>query len=116
MLTRLLRLTTFCVICLSCVACAESDFRLASDSRLPRWFSLPQNLKRSDVTVRITYYVPGGPSIRLIGPDGRVIQSVRGTDRWDPDSERAPAGRYPIYSFIRVGEIEEIIEHRSPGD
>jgi hypothetical protein len=104
------------LLSVACVSCAESDFHLASDSRLPRWFSLRTGLKRSDVTVRITYYVPGGPRVQLIGPAGNVVASVRGTDRWDPDSERrATRGGYPTYSFIKVGDVEEIIEHRSPG-
>ena len=116
MLIRSARQIFVLLLCAVCVACAESDFRLASDSRLPRWFSLPAGLKRSDVTVRITYYIPGGPRIQLIGPGGSVIASVRGTDRWDPDSERrATRGEYPTYSFIKVGEVEEVIEHRSPG-
>jgi hypothetical protein len=100
--------------CLSCTSCIESDFRLASDSRLPRWFSLPANLKRSDVTVRITYYTSGS-RIQLIGPSGAVIASVTGTDRLSPETERHP-GRYPSYSLIKVANIEEILEQRSPGD
>ena len=101
--------------CSLCTSCVESDFRLASDSRLPRWFSLPTNLKRSDVTVRITYYTPGGPRIQLIGPRGGVIASVTGTERWSPETERRGFSKYPTYSFIKVGDIEEVIEHRSPG-
>ena len=117
MVRRVARQIFVLLLCIACVSCAESDFHLASDSRLPRWFSLPAGLKRSDVTVRITYYYPGGPRIQLIGPAGNVIASVRGTDRWDPDSERrATRHEYPSYSFIKVGDVEEIIEHRSPGD
>jgi hypothetical protein len=116
MVSRVARQIFVVLLCVACVGCAESDFHLASDSRLPRWFTLPAGLKRSDVSVRITYYVPGGPRIQLVGPAGHVITSVRGTDRSDPDSERrATSGVYPVYSFIRVGEVEEIIEHRSPG-
>jgi hypothetical protein len=101
--------------CSLCTSCVESDFRLSSDSRLPRWFSLPVNFKRSDVTVRITYYTSSGPRIQLIGPRGNVMASVSGTDRRSLETERRSPGEFPSYSFIKVGEIEEVIEHRSPG-
>jgi hypothetical protein len=35
----------------------ESRFELAPDSRLPNWFTLPENLSRADVTVRMSYYI-----------------------------------------------------------
>jgi hypothetical protein len=35
----------------------ESRFELAPDSRLPKWFILPKNLSRADVTVRMSYYI-----------------------------------------------------------
>ena len=41
-------------ICLSCFAisgCVDSVNYLASDSRLPKWFTLPPGLTRADVTV-----------------------------------------------------------------
>ena len=37
--------------------CAESEFPLASESRLPHWFSLPSGVSRSDVSVVMTYYI-----------------------------------------------------------
>jgi hypothetical protein len=35
----------------------ESQFELAPDSRLPKWFTLPTNLSREEVTVQMSYYV-----------------------------------------------------------
>jgi hypothetical protein len=35
----------------------ESQFELAPDSRLPKWFTLPTNLSREDVTVQMSYYI-----------------------------------------------------------
>ena len=35
----------------------ESRFELAPDSRLPKWFTLPTNLSREEVTVQMSYYV-----------------------------------------------------------
>jgi hypothetical protein len=36
---------------------AESSFELARESRLPRWFTLPPGVSRSDVSVTLVYYV-----------------------------------------------------------
>ena len=35
----------------------ESRFELAPDSRLPKWFTIPTNLSREDVTVQMSYYL-----------------------------------------------------------
>jgi hypothetical protein len=35
----------------------ESRFELAPDSRLPKWFTIPANLSREDVTVQMSYYI-----------------------------------------------------------
>ena len=48
---RLSRAIVAVIACSLGMGCVESEFQLTSDSRLPRWFSLPANLKRSDVTV-----------------------------------------------------------------
>jgi len=65
--------------------------------------------------VRITYYTSSGPRIQLIGPRGDVIASVSGTHRWSSETERRGFSDRPTYSFIKVGEIEEVIEQRSSG-
>jgi hypothetical protein len=35
----------------------ESSFELAPDSRLPKWFKIPNELSRSDITVQMNYYI-----------------------------------------------------------
>jgi hypothetical protein len=49
----LLMLVCFC----GCSSCPESEFELAPDSRLPKWFTLPKYLSRADVTVQMSYYI-----------------------------------------------------------
>jgi hypothetical protein len=44
------------VLLWGCRSWPESRFELAPDSRLPKWFTLPENLSRADVTVRMSYY------------------------------------------------------------
>ena len=58
-------------ICLSCCAingCVESVFPLASDSRLPKWFTLPRGLTRADVKVELDFMEPTrrGLNIKVI--------------------------------------------------
>jgi hypothetical protein len=48
-----LMLVCFC----GCSSCPESEFELAPDSRLPKWFTLPKYLSRADVTVQMSYYI-----------------------------------------------------------
>src|SRR5258707_11071648 len=43
-------------LCLQGCGLPESSFELARESRLPRWFTLPPGLSRSDVSVRLAYY------------------------------------------------------------
>ena len=50
------------VLCLGLTACRffpESCFDLAAESRLPKWFSIPQGLSRSDVILHMCYYTEG---------------------------------------------------------
>jgi hypothetical protein len=45
------------VLLCGCRFFPESQFELAPDSRLPKWFTLPTNLSREDVTVQMSYYI-----------------------------------------------------------
>jgi hypothetical protein len=45
------------VLLFGCRFFPESQFELAPDSRLPKWFILPKNLSREDVTVQMSYYI-----------------------------------------------------------
>ena len=45
----------------------ESTFELASESRLPKWITLPPGLTRADVSITMSYYVmPWGSSATFI--------------------------------------------------
>jgi hypothetical protein len=46
-----------CAACNPTRGCAESDFDLAAESRLPKWFTLAAGQNRSDATVNMTYYI-----------------------------------------------------------
>ena len=97
-------LRIFLTIALACclVSCiAESRFRLSEESRLPIWFELPEGKKRSDVTVRLYYYVkPSGREAKLVFEDRDSwfdIDSVKGKQK----------GLMPLYLKTSTGELDK---------
>jgi len=104
------------------IGCAESTFQLASDSRLPKWITLPPGLSRADVSITMSYYVmPWGSTATFIlqNKKGQTLKEVDGKDKGlEPlQLEHPPPGfpeGYPAYEIITVNGITEIIEHRKP--
>ena len=100
----------------------ESTFELASESRLPKWITLPPGLTRADVSITMSYYVmPWGRSSTFILKDtrGQIRTKLRGKDRGLGPSylkhppQGSPPGS-PAYEVITVNGITDIIEHRKP--
>jgi hypothetical protein len=100
----------------------ESSFELASESRLPKWITLPPGLTRADVSITMSYYVmPWGRSSRFILRDkeGKIRTKVYGKDRGlGPNYLKHPPPGfppgYPAYEVITVNGVIDIIEHRKP--
>ena len=98
----------------------ESTFELASESRLPRWITLPPGLTRADVSITMSYYsMPWSWNAIFILKDkkGKVLTKVYGKTRGLGPSQlkHPPPGfppGYPAYEVIAVNGITEIIEHR----
>ena len=98
----------------------EATFELASESRLPKWITLPPGLTRADVSITMSYYVkPWGRSATFILQDTkgqkltRVVGKQKGSEPFhlkQPPQGFAPG--YPAYEIITVNGITEIIEHR----
>jgi hypothetical protein len=104
--------------------CAESEFSLAPESRLPRWFSLPPGVSRSDVDVVMTYYIgASGHTARFVmrHRDGRELAEVEGAIRDNhpqtlvPDPGTGPLP-YPNYAIVTSNGITEVVEHRRRED
>jgi hypothetical protein len=98
----------------------ESTFELASESRLPKWITLPSGLTRADVSITMSYYIkPWGSSATLILRDkkGQVLTKVNGKLKGSEPLQlkHPPQGfppGYPAYEVITVKGLTEIIEHR----
>ena len=98
----------------------ESNFQLAQESRLPKWFQIPSNYSRNDVTMSITTYSTASGKIvakmvvRGPRPEHKVLSEKIGTKRMHPLSQQLGYDKYPLYSIISVDGIDEVFEQRRP--
>ena len=101
--------------------CLESSFVLAPESRLPKWFEVPDGTTRGELKVTMDYYstFSGGESVfKLYKTDSSVVlKKVAGIPRFPYANylKNPPAGfpkGYPKYAVITVDGITDVIEHR----
>jgi hypothetical protein len=113
-------LAIVCSTNIGCESLSESTFKLADESRMPKWVVLPPRLTRADVSLTMSYYIrPWGNSARFILQDknGQVVKKIDGKagckDAFQLKNslQRSPSG-YPTYEPITVNGTAEIIEHR----
>jgi hypothetical protein len=116
----LVALTISCYAMVGCEYFPESTFELASESRLPKWTTLPTGLTRADVSITMSYYDSlWGSDVKFIIQDAnkqiprKVYGKEKGTGPFHlkHPPEGFPPG-YPLYEVITVDGITEIIEHR----
>ena len=112
----------FITACSPIRGCVESQFTLVSESRLPRWLSLPDGYLREDVTVKLTYYVPLLPVddavFELVDRNGKELNKVTGQVCWHPimDKKRNKYGGFnsdsePDYVYVMANNTLEVIKH-----
>lgn len=99
--------------------CLESSFKLAKDSRLPRWFEIPEGTSRDDLIVTMDYYstFSGAEAVfNLYKKDGLFsLKKVVGIPRGPLRPQNPPPGfpkHYPSYEVITVNGTIDVIEHR----
>jgi hypothetical protein len=105
----------------SVIGCAESKFELSSESRMPKWFVVPNGVSREHLRVTMEYYIyPSGREavFRLYQNDDYFpLEKVTGTQygthplKLKIPPTGFPEGR-PSYEIITVGGIVDIVEHR----
>jgi hypothetical protein len=97
----------------------ESTFQLASESRQPKWVTLPPELTRANASLTMNYRIAPWRSSQFILRDknGHTLKKENGKMRCRAPFELKnppqgfPSG-YPAYEAITVHGITEIIEHR----
>lgn len=122
MMPRLcLRLILLLVLSVSLTGCLEASFNLSSESRLPKWFELPDGVSRDEVSVTMDYYTYPGERVAVfkLFQNKKLFASkeVSGTLRGSHPLQlkNPPTGfprHYPSYEVITVSGINDIVEHR----
>ena len=109
-----------CIFACAITGCIESNFRIASESRLPRGLTIPPGLIRADVSATVDFYTLGQAKFTLRDKGGRKIGMVTGHIKGNPLHLRKPPQgyepRYPVYTLIVIDGVTEIMEHRRPDD
>src|SRR5579863_10052711 len=98
----------------------ESTFKLANESRLPKWITLPSGLTRADISITMSYYRrPWGSSAHFVLQDAKnqILEKADGELKCkEPFQLKTPpqgvASGYPSYKAVTVNGMTEIIEHR----
>lgn len=103
----------------SMAGCLESSFKLAQDSRLPRWLETPEGMSRDDLVVTMDYYstFSGAEAVFNLYKKNELFsfKKVVGTPRGPLRLKNPPSGfpkHYPSYEVITVNGLTDIIEHR----
>lgn len=108
-------------IAASMSGCMESSFILAPESRLPKWFDVPEGLSRDELKVTMAGYVYPGKRVAVfrLQEDKSFfsLKKVTGIARgsYPLKLKNPPPGfpkGYPSYEVITVDGITDIIEHR----
>ena len=110
----------FAAACSPTRGCIESNFDLAPESRLPKWFA-SAGITRADATVTMDYWAgPVGRTATFTLRDkrGHRVARVVGKLRGKEPSSLVLHGRtgripYPSYEVITATGITEVIEHRA---
>src|ERR1700749_1014142 len=73
-----------CIFACAVSGCLESSLRIASESRLPKWVTLPAGGERAGVLLIVTYYTTlwgGSVQLTLQDKNKQTIEKVRGKER-----------------------------------
>ncbi|MCP3671314.1 MAG: hypothetical protein GY814_12945 [Gammaproteobacteria bacterium] len=98
-------------------SCSEANFKLSEESKLPKWFVLPPETSRHDVSITMDYYISsdGREAVfKLFDKNGLRIKKVTGkltglAPIKTVDTERDR----PTYEIITVNGKTEVIAHKA---
>jgi hypothetical protein len=118
------RITLCLLLVISLCSCSlrygliESEFKLASDSRLPKWVDIPSEYSRKDMTMTITFYThPFYSKVKMNvngpAPNYELVNETIGDQRYHPLTKGQPRYVYPRYIIISAKGIDEVFEHRA---
>ncbi len=118
------------ILCLLSSGCnpecglVDNMFKLASDSRLPRWADF-SGYQRQDITMKMNCCsVPWGGRAEVLiygpAPERKVLLDKTVKMRVHPLSDKTkfnkyPSTGYPNYSIININGVDEVFEKRDGG-
>ena len=108
--------TIVCFTAMGCEYFPESTFDLANDSRLPKWVSVPPDLKRNSISVAMSYYGYWA-KFTVTDTTGHLLQQVKGDVGCNrpfrlKNRPEGVASGYSEYEAVTVAGVTEIMEHR----
>lgn len=113
-MTRCLQL--FLVLATTALAgCLEASFVLAPESRLPKWFGVPEGFERNDFVVTMDSWTVG-PQVFKMRKKGAIF-SYREASIHCPNMRplkplKVPI-EYPVYLVFTYEGVIDIVEHRA---
>lgn len=90
--------------------CIESIFHLSSESRLPRWATVP-GYSRADLNVEIIFYTYDTAEILVYGPHHQLLKQCIGSVRWHPVMKQN-RNIHSSYEIVTVAKQSEIFEQK----
>ena len=108
------------LILAACGSSVESQFMLASDSRLPKWVTLPKGVRRDEVSVELTFYATADPRVEVARdgwPFKRTVQkNIAKRLGGDAGPRKLTVStsdpRYDFtYDVLVVDGVVDIVEH-----
>jgi len=111
------------LVSLNLSGCLESRFQLSSESRLPKWFAVPDGMSREDLSVQMELYstFSGGKAVFTLSQNNKLFNiseyeittveqpSIRSVQlKYSPSNENG----YPRYKVITINGIRDVIELR----
>ncbi|MFW5451641.1 MAG: hypothetical protein ACKE9I_08585 [Methylophagaceae bacterium] len=93
----------------------ESEFKLAEESRLPKWLNLSQAQKRSKIDVILRFYTLEKAKIFVVdkASGDQLGNTIVANLHWTEETKKKGFVAKPSYFVLTVDGIEELFEQRA---
>ena len=115
-------MSKYILVAILCITgCSESNFELSPDSRLPKWFDLPEGAERASYTVTLDYYVEKDGRVAVLKlkekdsffPVKKIVAKQKGLEPIAFEGRTSEGMlNYPVYEILYAEGIADVIEHK----
>jgi hypothetical protein len=100
--------------------CLESSFQLSEESRLPKWFSVPNGMDRNVLSVQMDLHstFSGGKAVFKLYKKGDLLNIKKYTVTTDEQPNirsvqlNSQSSGYPRYKVVTINGITDVVELR----